>query len=165
MNFKFIEQQASLDGSLPLYVDMITNKRTIRVNVNNVKDVSPLYVDSLIEGLKLERPDMEHKLELFVYFVKDFDPQAISKPPQKKEIQVLLKWFFENVDSDIDVQHIGGERKNGLVLSWYCSNLERKKQATIPESATLKDLASVVLSTGDLQSFKKPKTINLEGRS
>lgn len=91
LNFKFIEQQASLDGSLPLYVDMITNKRTIRVNV---KDVSPLYVDSLIEGLKLERPDMEHKLELFVYFVKDFDPQAISKPPQKKRDTSPFKMVF-----------------------------------------------------------------------
>ena len=162
LNFKFVEQKGSNDKSF-LYIDIIINEETdIRVNVN---DLSPLYVDSLIEGLKIERALLQYGLETFVSFVKEFDPQAINKPPQRKELQILLKWFLENVISEVKVLSIEGKKKNNFILSWTDATFEGEKHATIPEGSTLKDLASVILTTGKLQSFKRRKNINLEDRS
>lgn len=161
LDFQFVEQKDSLKSFL--YIDIIIDEETnIRANVN---DISPLYVDSLIEGLKIESAHIQYGLEEFVSFVKQFDPQAINRPPQRKELQILLKWFLENVISEVKVLSIEGKKKNNFILSWTDATFEGEKHATIPEGSTLKDLASVILTTGKLQSFKRRKTLNLEDRS
>lgn len=78
-------------------------------------------------------------------------------------MNILSKWFVENVDWNVSIKN---ENKDGAklrVLTWRTAQRPKKyKKAIIPESTTIQEIASVILSTGTLKTIKPQKFIDKE---
>lgn len=131
--------------------------------VVSVNKLNPLEVESLFFMLQHDCKDKTFKFDNFVSFLKEFDPNTLINPPPKQYLHVLSKWFVENVDWKIEFKE---EEKNGAklrILTWGTVQRPKKyKKVVVPESTTLKEIASAILATGNLKNIKNPKSLDFE---
>lgn len=162
MFFSFDKDYSSIVLLIRLKNDNVLTSRENNIGLS-VNRLSPLIVESLFFILKQDCPNKWLKYDNFVEFIESFDPKTLTNLPPKKHMNILSKWFVENVDWNVSIKN---ENKDGAklrVLTWRTAQRPKKyKKAIIPESTTIQEIASVILSTGTLKTIKPQKFIDKE---
>lgn len=136
-----------------------SSDKSLVISVNNL---NPLAVESLFFVLQQDCSDKTFKFDNFLSFLESFNKDTLTIPPLKKHLNILSKWFVENVDWQINFNEEKNTGSKRRILKWKIPGTRKYKKVLIPESMRLKDVVSSILSTGTIKNMRPQKSMDLE---
>ena len=117
----------------------------------------PLTIDVILLAFDTRRENTLKGISAFVSFLRNFSPGTAYIPPEQRRLSVLFDWFVKNVWFEVAIENFEKNDRKWRLLTWihFPRDRQHTKRAIIPDSFTLKDIATHILSTGTILSDKQ----------
>lgn len=154
LSFSFVREGSTIVKVAPQNKPGVQNFLSTRITGN---EWCPLTIDVILLALGTRNENALKGISAFVSFLRAFSQATAYIPPEQRRLSVLFNWFVKNVWFEVAIENFEKNDRKWRLLTWihFPRDRQHTKRAIIPDSFTLKDIATHILSTGTILSDKQ----------